>query len=87
VRARVKGESSESGGNHEVKRYKVKRRDYPEICPKCGSKNFEFCGVEVGYYNSLNDAGFCNDCKFTWVTTWKYVKWAPTGEHSEFKEK
>lgn len=66
-----------------TKRYKVKRREYPDICPKCGTKNIEHWGLQGGYGNSLHDAATCKECDFEWGLIWKYEKWTPVGKYSE----
>ena len=69
-----------------MKRYKVKRRDYPEFCPKCGSKKIEYFGLESGG-DILEDAVECRDCDFTWSLRFKYQKWSPTGKYAEIMTK
>ena len=66
-----------------MKRYKVKRRDYPTFCPKCGSKNIEFFGLEASG-DLLEDAIECKNCDFTWSIRYKYQKWSPTGKYAEY---
>ena len=65
-----------------MKVYRVRRRDYPDICPKCGSKQIEYWGPEAGG-GYIEDAVSCKDCDFTWATSYKYLKWIPTGKYAE----
>jgi predicted Zn-ribbon and HTH transcriptional regulator len=70
-----------------TKRYKVKRRDYPEICPKCGSKEIEHWGLDFVPSGLLQDPANCKRCAFTWVVSFKYQRWIPSTPHSEFTTK
>lgn len=66
-----------------MKRYKIKRRDYPETCPKCESEDIIHWGTELGVDYFLEDAVECQDCDFTWVMRFKYQKWYPTDKYAE----